>query len=207
MHDYFFLLPILLFLLLGVMSPGPSFIFVAKTAMAQSRQHAIAAAIGLSTGAALFAIIAALGLFVILNHIPWLFIGIKMLGGGYLCYLAYKMWQSRHEPMSHSNTTSSSTSLLKMFFLGLLTQLSNPKTAIIFASAFAAFLPNTLPDYSYSLITLSAFIIDCTWYILVAALLSTPSAQHTFQTFKHQICQAAGAMMGFMGIKLLTSHS
>ncbi|WP_312018361.1 LysE family transporter [Shewanella surugensis] len=112
-------------------------------------------------------------------------------------------------PLTHHNKPANETSqsgMVKIFFLGLFTQLSNPKTAIVFASAFAAFLPKTVPEYSYSLISISAFMIDCAWYILVTTLLSTPRAQRTFQKFKHQICQAAGAMMALMGIKLITSH-
>ncbi|WP_283107043.1 LysE family transporter [Shewanella surugensis] len=91
MHEYLFLIPIFLFLLLGVMSPGPSFIFVAKTAMAQSRKEAISVAIGMGVGATLFAIIASVGLFVILDTISWLYSAIKIIGGGYLCFLAFKM--------------------------------------------------------------------------------------------------------------------
>ena len=94
MHEYIFILPILLFLLLGVMSPGPSFILVAQTAMAKSRSEAIAVSVGMGAGATIFAVIASVGLFVLIETVPWLYIALKVIGGSYLCYLAFKMWEA-----------------------------------------------------------------------------------------------------------------
>lgn len=207
MHEYIFLLPILLFLLLGVMSPGPSFILVAQTAMAKSRADAIAVSIGMGLGATIFAIIASVGLFVLLDSVPWFYIGLKVLGGSYLCLLAFKMWRSANQPVQTSTTSDNTNSgILKMFFAGLLTQLSNPKTAIVFGSVFAAFLPKEVPEYSYYIITASTFIIDSAWYMLVATLLSTTKAQRTYSKFKKYICRAAGVFMGVLGVKLITSQ-
>lgn len=59
------------------MSPGPGFILVAQTAMAKSRVEAIAISVGMGVGAAIFVIIASVGLFVLLEAVPWLYIGLK----------------------------------------------------------------------------------------------------------------------------------
>lgn len=207
MHEYIFLLPIFLFLLLGVMSPGPSFILVAQTAMAKSRSEAIAVSVGMGVGATIFAIIASVGLFVLLDTVPWFYIGLKVIGGSYLCFLAFKMWRSSNEPVE-TNITSNKINrgILKMFLSGLFTQLSNPKTAIVFGSVFATFLPKDVPEYSYYIITASTFIIDSAWYVLVATLLSTSKAQKTYIKFKKYICRVAGAFMGILGVKLISSQ-
>jgi threonine/homoserine/homoserine lactone efflux protein len=207
MHEYIFLFPILLFLLLGVMSPGPSFILVAQTAMAKSRSEAIAVSVGMGLGATIFAIIASVGLFVLLDTVPWFYIGLKVIGGSYLCFLAFKMWRSSNEPVE-TNITSNKINrgILKMFLSGLFTQLSNPKTAIVFGSVFATFLPKDVPEYSYYIITASTFIIDSAWYVLVATLLSTSKAQKTYIKFKKYICRVAGAFMGILGVKLISSQ-
>ena len=143
------------------MSPGPSFILVAQTAMAKSRVEAIAVSVGMGIGATIFAVIASVGLFVLLETVPWVYIGLKVSGGSYLCFLAFKMWRSSNVPMETNMTiNTTSNGILKMFFAGLFTQLSNPKTAIVFGSVFAAFLPKEIPEYSYFLISASAFLID-----------------------------------------------
>jgi len=207
MNEYSFLLPISLFLLLGVMSPGPSFILVAHTAMEESRAEAIAVSVGLGIGSVVFAIVAAVGLFIILDTIPLLSLALKLLGGSYLCFLAYKMWASSKEPMvGYSTGVKVKRGINKMFFTGLITQLGNPKTAIVFASAFAAFMPTEVPEFSYYLISLSVFLIDSGWYVLVATLLSTSKAQRIYGKFKKHVCRVASGFMGVMGIKLITSQ-
>ncbi|EPJ43291.1 MAG: hypothetical protein OFPI_43560 [Osedax symbiont Rs2] len=205
MLDYVFLLPISLFLLLGVMSPGPSFILVAQTAMAKSKADAYAVSLGLGVGAIIFATIAAFGLFVLLESVPILYNGLKIAGGSYLCYLAYKMYNSSTEEASYLKQQSKPVSLWKMFLKGLFTQLSNPKTAIVFASAFAAFLPATTPQYGYLLVCLTAFFIDTAWYLLVSRLLGSGKSQQLYAKFKKNINRIGAGFMGLMGIKLITA--
>ncbi len=63
-------------------------------------------------------------------------------------------------------------SLLKTFRDGLYTQLSNPKTALVFASIFTALLPAQIPTAFYYIVPLMSFLIDVSWYSLVALVLS-----------------------------------
>ena len=58
---------------LGAMSPGPSFIMVARTAVASSRTDGLAAALGMGVGGVLFASVALLGLHAVLSAVPWLY--------------------------------------------------------------------------------------------------------------------------------------
>jgi len=205
MLDYFFLLPISLFLLLGVMSPGPSFILVAQTAMEKSKADAYAVSLGLGVGATIFATIAALGLFVLLESVPLVYSGLKIAGGLYLCYLAYKMYKNTSEVTPRSEQQPKPASLWTMFFRGLLIQLSNPKTAIVFASAFAAFLPATIPVYGYLLVCLAAFVIDTTWYLLVSRLLGSGKSQQLYAKFQKTISRVGSGFMGLMGLKLISA--
>src|SRR6185312_5567565 len=55
-------LSILAALALGAVSPGPSFVFVVRTSLAQSRRDGIAAARGMGVGGVIFAALALLGL-------------------------------------------------------------------------------------------------------------------------------------------------
>lgn len=71
-------------LIMGVISPGPSFIFVARNAVARSRLHGLVTALGTGAGAAIFSIMAMLGLQKVLTAVPELFIGLKVAGS--TCY-------------------------------------------------------------------------------------------------------------------------
>jgi len=88
MNEYLFLIPIGFALTAGVVSPGPSFILVAQTAMEKSRAHGIAASFGMGLGSIVFALVTSLGLFVVLEAVPQLYVGIKFIGGLYLCYIS-----------------------------------------------------------------------------------------------------------------------
>lgn len=60
----------------------------------------------------------------------------------------------------------------RAFLTGMATQLSNPNTAIVFGSIFAALLSQHISPYLYLLLPGMAFFIDAVWYGLVAWLLS-----------------------------------
>jgi len=78
---------ILAALLVGAMSPGPSFVLVSRIAVTGSRRDGIAAAFGMGLGGAVFATLALLGLIAVLQQIEWLFVILKVCGGLYLAYL------------------------------------------------------------------------------------------------------------------------
>ena len=204
MLDYLFLIPISVSLILGVISPGPSFVLVSKTAMSSSRPVGIALCLGMALGAMIFALLASVGLYLILETVPWLYTLLKIFGSLYLGFLAFKLWRSASEPMP-SRSNVSSNKLFRSFILGLITQLSNPKTAIIFAGVFAAFIPQNLPPFSYVLLCTLAFIIDLAWYSLVTVALSTRKAQSIYTRYKTQICKVSAGFIGLISIKLAAS--
>ncbi|MBN4055575.1 LysE family translocator [bacterium AH-315-K03] len=207
MMEYFFLLPISLALFVGVVSPGPSFLLIAQTAVAKSRSDAIATSVGLGVGAAVFALVASAGLYVVLESVPWVYVFLKVIGGLYLCFLAYKIWISAQVPMLNDTTNQPCRAgVFRSFFVGLFTQLSNPKTAVVFMGVFAAFLPEQVPSNSYLFVCLLAFIIDASWYCLVSVVLSTKKAQRTYSKYKFYISRVAGGFMGFMGLKLASNQ-
>lgn len=207
MAEYVFLLPISLSLLLGVMSPGPSFLLVAQTAAAKSRSDGIATSLGMGVGAAAFAVAASAGLYVVLETVPLVYVSLKFVGGLYLCFLGYKIWRSANEPTQNEMPNHDHQSgMYRSFLLGLVTQLSNPKTALVFVSIFAAFLPANLPAYAYLYLCLLAFVIDASWYCLVSVALSTSTAQKAYTKYKLYICRTAGGFMGVLGLKLATNQ-
>lgn len=87
------ILSIAVALTFGAMSPGPSFILVARTSLAVSRRDGLAAAVGMGIGGVFFSAIALLGLLAILTTVPLLHLALKILGGTYLVYLGYRIWR------------------------------------------------------------------------------------------------------------------
>jgi threonine/homoserine/homoserine lactone efflux protein len=74
------LLAILGTLALGAMSPGPSFLLVARMAIARSRRDGLAAAFGMGVGGAIVCGLARMGLIALLASVAWLYERIKIAG-------------------------------------------------------------------------------------------------------------------------------
>lgn len=193
-------------LAVGAVSPGPSFIVVARNAIALSRAHGMATALGMGTGAGTFGLLAILGLHAVLTAVPMAFIVLKVLGGLYLLYLGYLIFGGAKQPLHvQKGDNVAMMSLTRAYFTGLFTQLSNPKTAIVFASVFSALLPPEIPLWFYVALPLIAAVIDGGWYLLVAFLLSGEKPRQTYLKFKIGIDRTAGGVMGLLGLKLVSS--
>ena len=120
----------------------------------------------MGAGGVVFASAALLGLHAILLAVPSLYLGLKVVGGLYLMYLGVKIWFSSNEPLSEDGGVklSERSRPALAFGAGLATQLSNPKTAIVYASVFAAFLPpETTLTFNVLLVGL-VLLIESGWY-------------------------------------------
>ncbi|MCU5771173.1 LysE family translocator [Erwiniaceae bacterium BAC15a-03b] len=191
----------------GSMSPGPSFLLVAKTAMSESRRCGVFTALGMSTGCALFALAAIMGLQSILLTVPWLFWLLKIAGGVYLLYLAYQMISNARRPLKVEIGESNGYSALRGFNLGLLTQISNPQTALVFGSIFAAFLSHQYPVWINIALPIASFAIDFVWYLFVVMVLSATAPRSAYLRFKQRLDTLGGGLMALLGIKLIVSQS
>ncbi|QND51457.1 LysE family transporter [Phyllobacterium sp. 628] len=189
-------------LLLGAMSPGPSFVLVSRIAITSPRLHGLAAALGMGIGGTIFACLAVLGLTALLMQVEWLYLLLKLAGGAYLIYVGISIWRGAAEPLTLAKT-GAHMSLTRSFSFALVTQLSNPKTAIVYGSLFAALLPANPPLWLLLALPPMVFIIEAGWYSFVATMFSTPRARATYAGFKAWIDRGAGAVMGALGAKLM----
>jgi threonine/homoserine/homoserine lactone efflux protein len=207
MEDLLRLLAILAALCVGVVSPGPSFIMVARTAASSSRRAGLAAALGMGIGGVVFAVMALLGLRAALLAVPSLYILLKVAGGGYLCWLGFRIWTSAHQSLAVQPVASHRISCDHSFFAaGFATQVSNPKTAVVYAGVFATFLPAQAQSLAFDLaLPAAVFAIETSWYALVALLLSAQAPRTAYLRSKFWIDRLAGAVMAGLGLKLLLS--
>jgi threonine/homoserine/homoserine lactone efflux protein len=190
----------------GVVSPGPSFVMVARTAVATSRENGVAAALGMGCGGTLFAIAAVLGLNALLLAVPMVYLVLKVAGGLYLAYLGLRIWKSAHRPLAFvSMPAGAGRSTRKSLLLGFSTQISNPKTAIVYASVFAAFLP-AHPSLVFNLILVAiVFVIETSWYTLVALALASERPRNAYLHYKAWLDRVAGGVMMALGLELASS--
>ena len=189
-------------ILFGAMSPGVSFLLVARTAMSGSRRAALSVAAGMGFGAFIFAVIALAGLHTLLTLVPSLYTALKLAGGCYLLWLALKMFR---RPLNRFNDSADTEeiSASKAFMTGVLTQISNPHTALVFASIFSAALSKNIQPVMYIILPTMAFVIDVLWYAVVACLLSTDGPRQAYIKYRKFIDKLSVGVMALLGIRLL----
>jgi threonine/homoserine/homoserine lactone efflux protein len=189
---------------LGAVSPGPSFLMVARTAISGSRADGLAAALGMGVGGVFFACVALAGLHVVLIALPWLYVVLKVAGGAYLIFIGWMIWRGARQPVALADETGNVPSTLsRSFWLGLATQMSNPKAAVVYASVFVSLLPPEIPLWVTLALPLVIFAIEAGWYTIVAVALSAPSPRAAYLRSKAWIDRAAGAVMAALGLRLI----
>ena len=194
-------------LALGAASPGPSFLVVARLAVSLSRGDGLYAALGMGMGGLVFASLSLLGLHGLLLAVPSLYVVLKGLGGLYLVYLGIRMWRGARRPLLGSDIGASIgvQPATRSFALGLATQISNPKTAVVYASVFAAFLPATSTVAFNLYVAGLVFLIEAGWYAFVAVALSSERPRCIYLRYKTWIDRTAGAVMIALGLRMATS--
>lgn len=205
MDPFVAVLGILAAITVGAISPGPSFVLVARVAVAQSRRDGLAAAIGMGAGGVILGGLALLGLQALLIQGGWLYATLKVLGGCYLLYLAVLLWRGAAAPI-HTATdagVAAASGFTRSFLLALATQVSNPKAIAVYGSIFAALLPESVPAWVLIVLPAGLFVIEAGWYAIVACAFSAAGPRTAYLRSRLWVDRAAGAVMGALGLRLL----
>lgn len=114
--------------------PGPALLYTAARTISGGRRAGFQAALGLHAGGYLHVIAAALGLALVFQAIPQLYLGLKLVGAGYLIFLGVRLWITAEQT---SNVALEPTPDLPAFWQSAAVEMLNPKTALF----YLAFLP------------------------------------------------------------------
>lgn len=196
-------LSIIAALSIGAMSPGPSFVLVSRIAISRSRLDGLAAALGMGAGGVVFSVLALAGLTALLSQFEWLYLLLKVAGGAYLVYIAVNIWRSAKEPLEVDDDANGHRAFGRSFSAAMLTQLSNPKTIIVYASIFAALLPKVIPTGLFFALPLGVFAVEAGWYTIVALAFSAQHPRRLYLAAKNWIDRMAGAVMAGLGLRLI----
>lgn len=117
------------------LSPGPDNVFVLLHSAVHGRKAGLLVVLGLCSGLLFHTAAVALGLAAVFAASAAAFTALKLLGAGYLLYLAWGAWNA---PVGITDTaTEGAMSPLQTYLRGVMMNITNPKVAIF----FLAFLP------------------------------------------------------------------
>jgi threonine/homoserine/homoserine lactone efflux protein len=210
MIDFHQLLLVYIAYIIAVASPGPSNMTIMGVAMSRGRAPAIVLAIGVITGSLFWATLTATGLSAVLATYANALFFIKIAGGFYLLYLAYKSARSAFEPAAAQaflvTPIVGRAEYLQIYRRGLLLHLTNPKAILGWIAIMSLGLK---PGAGAS--TLAAIIGGCgllgiTIFCGYALLFSTAPAIRIYQRARRYIETVLALFFGFAGIKLLMAR-
>ncbi|WP_267421400.1 LysE family translocator [Methylobacterium sp. GC_Met_2] len=121
------------------LTPGPNMAYLISRSIAQGRTAGLISLGGILAGHIVYMVCAALGLTALLIAIPYAYNAVRLAGAFYLLYLA---WQAvrpngRSPFKVHALPKDSPR---KLFVMGLLTNLLNPKIAVLYLSLLPQFI-------------------------------------------------------------------
>ncbi len=188
--------------LLAVISPGPSFLITAQTAVARSRLDGIKIAIGLGAGTLVWSSAALLGLNAIFRLYHWLFVGMKIAGALFLLWIAIQIFRHARSPveLGEDNGEAARRSPL---LRGFVTQISNPKVAVFFGSIFVAMLPQDVPGWMVAALIAIVTANEVVWYTLVALCFGSGPVRRFYLAAKAWIDRATGLFLAVLSLRLL----
>jgi len=123
------------------LSPGPDNIFVLAQSLAHGSKSGIAVTSGLISGCIVHTTLLAFGVSAVISNSDTGFYMLKIIGAGYLLYLAFRVFRS-DAAIAVSETNSPKKSFWQLFKIGLIMNLVNPKVLIFFLAFFPGFLWN-----------------------------------------------------------------
>lgn len=120
------------------LSPGPNLLAVSGLALAQGRLRAVAAAVGVATGATIWVLALTLGISAVFRTHPMLINILQLIGGSYFVYVGLRALISviKGGVLKVEGHIGKMT-LGTAFRTGLLVVLTNPKAALMWASIVA----------------------------------------------------------------------
>lgn len=192
--------------LLG-MAPGPDNIFVLTQSALRGRSAGIVVTLGLCTGLIVHTAAVALGVAAIFQASAAAFTALKLVGAGYLLYLA---WQAFRASAAGIRIGSAGTlGRAQLYRRGILMNVTNPKVSIFFLAFLPQFADPARGSVALQIALLGGVFIGATLLVFGAiALLAGAIGRRLTQSAKAErvMNRIAGTVFGLLALKLATAQ-
>lgn len=135
-----------------ILSPGPGVLMSLTNSMRYGLKHAQPGIVGVSAGTLVVGLISMTGLGVIIAASPAVYNAVRLAGIFFLLYLGYKKFEAKpfalclaHLEREHGEVPEEKVSALRLFWEGIVLQISNPALIIFYLSLFPQCIDAALP--------------------------------------------------------------
>lgn len=139
MLDFSQILAFALICLAMVLTPGPNMIYLISRSICQGKLAGFISLSGVAVGFIFYMFCASFGITALIVAVPYAYDTIRIAGAIYLLWLAWKALRPNAAPIFNVKSLALD-SPLKLFLMGFLTNLLNPKIAIMYLSLLPQFI-------------------------------------------------------------------
>ncbi|MGW9175747.1 LysE family translocator [Streptomyces decoyicus] len=192
-----------------VLTPGPNMIYLVSRSIAQGRRAGLISLAGVALGFLVYLLAVSAGIATLFALVPAIYLAIKLAGAGYLLWLAWKAVRPggrsavANQELTHDRP-------LKLFLMGLLTCLLNPKVAILYISLLPQFVDPerghvALQGLLLGLTQIAVGVAGNAFFIVTAGSVAGFFARHPLWQRLHRYVMGT-ALAGF-AVKIATERT
>ncbi len=162
-----------------VLTPGPNMMYLVSRSVTQGRRAGLISLLGVAVGFFVYLLAAIAGIATLFALVPVVYTTVKLAGAAYLAYLAWKALKpggvSAFDPQPLPPDPPR-----KLFTMGLVTNLLNPKIAILYISVLPQFV-----DPGHGSVAFQSLLLGLTQIVIAV-------------TVNGLIAMTAGSIAGFL---------
>lgn len=183
------------------MSPGPAGVLAIKTAASAGLRTGLALALGLALAIVVWASAALAGLSLLFEVAPFAQTGLRLLGAAFLVYVGVSLWRNASEPLPDPGSAPD-RGRWHTLWLGLVTNLANPKALAYFTAVFAGLLPPEGGAGLAALILVCVFVIEFAWYATLVLVFSRAAPRRLYARLKRRLDRVFGVAVAALGARI-----
>lgn len=123
-----------------VCAPGPNMIYLISRSVTQGRLAGVISLLGVVLGFIVYIVATMMGLSALFLTVPFIYQLIKWAGAAYLLWLAWKAIRPGGEQNILQPQSLAIESPRKLFMMGFMTNILNPKVAVLYVSLLPQFI-------------------------------------------------------------------
>jgi threonine/homoserine/homoserine lactone efflux protein len=179
------------------LTPGPDMALVLRNTVRSGRSSGFRTVAGIAVGLAVWATATALGVAAVLAASATVFTALKVAGGIYLVYLGVQALRSlRRGDAAPENVKPSGSP----FRQGLVTNLLNPKLAVLFTTLLPQFISRDDPAVAKSILLAAVFVtIGLTWLVSYTFIVGAVARSRVFRRVTEAV---SGVVLIALGVRL-----
>jgi len=183
-------------------APGPATLGCASIAVAEGRAAGLQFAFGLGVALSFWGVLAAVGLGAVLVTSAHLMMWLKVLGGLYLLWLA---WKAARSAMATSHGATSDRRRGRWVWRGILLNASNPKAVFAWLATLSLGVGPASSPASVAVATLVCALVGFVVYLPWVFGFSHPHVMAAYQRLRQWVDGGIAALFAVAGVSLIRS--